>query len=249
MRRKRRLAKEKHNRGKEECRVEHAQKFPKNAAQESSEKTITDIHRQLSEETDDIVEDMTYKMPPHGHKDESDSEEEVLVKRIKKIERASKPRPKQIQMRSKKCARQKLKKRGRLSRKIQKVLQSVDNSQFYNMINKRNPRNSKQILPFVFKILDSFDPYSVALHISSDKKIEIRPMDLHLTLAHPIGGRKDVEPCSISSSSSYALGIGTKYLVYYPELIMASEEQVARNPPGSSKARFQTAFGHTNVEN
>ncbi|KAJ8435783.1 hypothetical protein Cgig2_019202 [Carnegiea gigantea] len=39
---------------------------PKNTAQESSEKTITDIYQQLSEETCDIVEDATYKMPPLG---------------------------------------------------------------------------------------------------------------------------------------------------------------------------------------
>jgi len=39
-------------------------------------------------------------------------------------------------------------------------------------------------------LVDSFNPYSVALHIVADKKIEISPMDLHLTLALPIGGRK-----------------------------------------------------------
>ncbi|KAJ8420836.1 hypothetical protein Cgig2_027299 [Carnegiea gigantea] len=51
-----------------------------------------------NKETDDTIEDITYKMPPHWHKDESDSEGEVLVKRIKKIKQASKPRSKQIQM-------------------------------------------------------------------------------------------------------------------------------------------------------
>ncbi|KAJ8429059.1 hypothetical protein Cgig2_025048 [Carnegiea gigantea] len=44
-------------------------------------------------------------MSAHGHDDESDSNDEVLVKRIKKIKEASKSRLKQIQMRSKKCAR------------------------------------------------------------------------------------------------------------------------------------------------
>ena len=44
-------------------------------------------------------------MSPHGHDDESDSEDEVLVKRITKIKQASKRKSKQIQMRSKKCAR------------------------------------------------------------------------------------------------------------------------------------------------
>jgi len=99
-----------------------ALKVPKNTAQESSEITITNIRRQLSEETDDTVEDTTYKIPPHGHEDESDSEDEVLVKRIKKIKKASKYRSKQIQMSSKQCARAQLRKRGRLSRKVQKVL-------------------------------------------------------------------------------------------------------------------------------
>ena len=39
----------------------------KNTAQESSKNTITDSHQQPSEETDDTVEDTTYKMPLPGH--------------------------------------------------------------------------------------------------------------------------------------------------------------------------------------
>ena len=39
-------------------------------------------------------------------------------------------------------------------------------------------------------LIDSFDPYSVTLYISPDKKIKITPMDVHLTLALPIGERK-----------------------------------------------------------
>jgi len=39
-------------------------------------------------------------------------------------------------------------------------------------------------------LVDSFDPYSVTLFISPNKKIEIIPMDVHITLALPIGGRK-----------------------------------------------------------
>ncbi|KAJ8429061.1 hypothetical protein Cgig2_025050 [Carnegiea gigantea] len=35
-----------------------------------------------------------------------------------------------------------------------------------------------------------FDPYLVTLYMFADKKIEITPMDVHLTLALPIGGRK-----------------------------------------------------------
>ncbi|KAJ8431951.1 hypothetical protein Cgig2_000010 [Carnegiea gigantea] len=39
-------------------------------------------------------------------------------------------------------------------------------------------------------LVDRFDPYSITLYISPDKRIEITPMDVHLTLALPIGGRK-----------------------------------------------------------
>ncbi|KAJ8429191.1 hypothetical protein Cgig2_028764 [Carnegiea gigantea] len=96
----------------------------KNTAQESSEKTITDSHQQPSEETDDTVEETTYKMPPHGHIDESDSNDEVLVKIIKKIKEGTKSRPKKIH-----------------------------------------------------------------LDISLDKRIEITPMDVHITLELSIGGK------------------------------------------------------------
>jgi len=39
-------------------------------------------------------------------------------------------------------------------------------------------------------LVDRFDSYSVTLYISPDKRIEIIPMDVHITLALPIGGRK-----------------------------------------------------------
>ncbi|KAJ8426967.1 hypothetical protein Cgig2_015220 [Carnegiea gigantea] len=39
-------------------------------------------------------------------------------------------------------------------------------------------------------LVDRFDPYSVTLYISLDKRIEITPMDVHLTLALLISGRK-----------------------------------------------------------
>ncbi|KAJ8430115.1 hypothetical protein Cgig2_007088 [Carnegiea gigantea] len=122
---------------------------PKNTAQESSKKTITDIHQQSSQETDDTVEDTTYKMPPPGHVDESESDDEVLVKRIKNIKQGIKSRPKKIQLR---------------------VIE----------------------LPWDLCkwLVDSFDPYSVTLYISLDKRIEITPMDVHITLALPIGGWK-----------------------------------------------------------
>jgi len=39
-------------------------------------------------------------------------------------------------------------------------------------------------------LVDSFDPYSITLYISVHKKIEITPMDVYLTLALLIDGRK-----------------------------------------------------------
>ncbi|KAJ8427896.1 hypothetical protein Cgig2_008514 [Carnegiea gigantea] len=39
-------------------------------------------------------------------------------------------------------------------------------------------------------LVDNFDPYSMTLYITNEKKIEITPMNVHLTLALPIGGRK-----------------------------------------------------------
>ena len=36
----------------------------------------------------------------------------------------------------------------------------------------------------------NFDPYSVTLQITTEKKIQITPMDIHLTLALLISGRK-----------------------------------------------------------
>jgi len=38
-------------------------------------------------------------------------------------------------------------------------------------------------------LVDKFNLYSLTLYISSDKKIEITPMDMLLTLALPIGRR------------------------------------------------------------
>ena len=73
----------------------------KNTAQESSEKTITDSHQQPSEETDDTVEDTTYKMPPPSHVDELDSDDKILVKRIKKIKEGTKSKLKKMELRVK----------------------------------------------------------------------------------------------------------------------------------------------------
>ncbi|KAJ8427678.1 hypothetical protein Cgig2_027985 [Carnegiea gigantea] len=39
-------------------------------------------------------------------------------------------------------------------------------------------------------LVDRFDPYPVTLYISQEKRIEITPMDVHITLALPISGKK-----------------------------------------------------------
>ena len=38
--------------------------------------------------------------------------------------------------------------------------------------------------------MENFDAYSMTPYITSEKKIKVIPMDVHLTLAFPIGGRK-----------------------------------------------------------
>ncbi|KAJ8445956.1 hypothetical protein Cgig2_003832 [Carnegiea gigantea] len=146
---------------------------PKNTAQESSEKTITDIYQQPSKETDDTVEDTTYKMPPPRHDDESESDDEVLVKRMKKIKRGTKSRPKKMQVRSKKCVKAQPEKKV----DVQKTPKPPVKSGQLSVI-KRKKRTK---IP---------EEEGVTLYISPNKRIEITPMDVHLTLAVLIDGRK-----------------------------------------------------------
>ena len=97
----------------------------KNIAQESSEKTITDSHQQPSEETDDMVEDTTYKMPPPDHVDESYSNDEVLVKRIKKIKEGTKSKPKKMELRVKKSAKSQPKKKENVKKSSKPPIKSA----------------------------------------------------------------------------------------------------------------------------
>ncbi|KAJ8435804.1 hypothetical protein Cgig2_024787 [Carnegiea gigantea] len=197
---------------------------PKNTAQESSEKTITDSHQQPSEETDDTVEDTTYKIPLPGHVDELDSDEKVLMERIKTIKEGTKSRPKKMQLRAKKCVNSKPEKKKDVQKspkppvkmpkpakedtKHKKIFQSrMSPSGFVGMIANFNEAQTKAIQDMGFGgflhlqvaelpgdlckwLVDRFDPYSVILYISLDKRIEITPMDVHITLALPISGRK-----------------------------------------------------------
>ncbi|KAJ8424544.1 hypothetical protein Cgig2_010844 [Carnegiea gigantea] len=219
-------------------------------------------HQQPSEETDDTVEDTTYKMPSPGHVDESDSNDEVLMKKIKKIKEGTKSKPKKMQMRAKKSVKSQpekkedvkkspkppiksaqlsvtkhkkehksLKKKQHVQKSaavpvegpksIQSVLKPAEGdikhkkifqsrlspSRFVGMIAHFNEAQTKAIQDIGFGgflhlqvtelpgnlckwLVDRFDPYSVTLYISPDKRIEITPMDVHITLALSIGGKK-----------------------------------------------------------
>ncbi|KAJ8426316.1 hypothetical protein Cgig2_011987 [Carnegiea gigantea] len=148
-------------------------------------------------------------MSPHGHDDESDSEDEVLVKRIKKIKQASKPKSKQIQMRSKKCARAQAEKERQAIQKNPKspIKHGQLSVLFVAMIENFNEAKRQATCDIGFGgflqlqvtkllgdlckwLVDHFDRYSVMLYISADKKIKIPPIDVHLTLALLINGRK-----------------------------------------------------------
>ena len=70
----RKLAIWNNERRKEEFTVENPPMFPTNTTQESSKKkTITDIHQQPLEETDDTIEDITYKLRPSGQEEDKTS--------------------------------------------------------------------------------------------------------------------------------------------------------------------------------
>ena len=61
-----------------------------NIFKESLKKTIIEIHQQSSEETYDTIEDSTYKKPIPRHEDETEFEDELLMKRFKKIKQVLK---------------------------------------------------------------------------------------------------------------------------------------------------------------
>ena len=71
------LGRRKPQQGARRMQTRGSPRVPKNTSKESSEKTITNIHRQVLEETNGTVLDTAYKMPPHGHEDETDSEDGV----------------------------------------------------------------------------------------------------------------------------------------------------------------------------
>ncbi|KAJ8425259.1 hypothetical protein Cgig2_033491 [Carnegiea gigantea] len=181
--------------------------IPKNTAQESSEKTITDIHQQPSEETDDTMEDTTYKRPSLGHNDESESDHEVLGQPEKKedVRKSLKPplsvikhEKEQKSLKKKKDVQksaivpvegpksmQYVPKPAEEDTKSKKIFQTrMSPSEFVGMINNFNDAQRKAIQDM------GFDPYSITFYISPDKRIEITPMDVHLTSALSIGGRK-----------------------------------------------------------
>ncbi|KAJ8444081.1 hypothetical protein Cgig2_025082 [Carnegiea gigantea] len=188
---------------------------PKNTAQESSEKTITDSHQQPYEETDDTVEDTT----PLGH-----VVNQTLMMKIKKIKEGTKSRPEKMQLRAKRCKEDvqkspkppvksaqlsviKHKEEHKFLKKKQHVQKSatvpVEGPKSVQLVPKpaggtQSTRRSfnqechhRELPGDLYKWLgDRFDPYSVTLYISLDKSVEITSIDVHLTLALPIGGRK-----------------------------------------------------------
>ncbi|KAJ8442154.1 hypothetical protein Cgig2_015495 [Carnegiea gigantea] len=166
-------------------------------------------------------------MPPPGHVDESDADDEVLVKRIKKIKEGTKSRPKKLQLRPKKYVTSQPEKKEDVKKspkppvktaqlsvakhkkehKSLKKKQHVQKSATVPVEAPKSVQSTKAIQDIGFGgflhlqvtelpgdlckwLVDRFDPYSVTLYISPDKRIEITPMDVHITLALPIGGRK-----------------------------------------------------------
>ncbi|KAJ8442693.1 hypothetical protein Cgig2_001786 [Carnegiea gigantea] len=129
-------------------------------------------------------------MPPHGRDDEFDSDDEVLVKRIKKIKQAQKSRPKQIQSPKSPV------KRGQLSVLQYDQQQKFPKQHANTTIRVLDPK-SVQSVPKPERETQNpkrfFRPkyqLQVILYISADKKIENTPMDVHLTYALPIGAMK-----------------------------------------------------------
>ncbi|KAJ8428128.1 LOW QUALITY PROTEIN: hypothetical protein Cgig2_011492 [Carnegiea gigantea] len=175
---------------------------PKNTAQESSEKTITDIHQQPSEETDgtvtplikcfplDKMMNLSLMMKTEIPKEEEDVQKSatVPVEGPKSMQSVLKP--------------------AEGDTKHKKIFQSrMSPSGFVGMIDNFNEGKRKAIQDMGFRgflhlqvtelpgdlckwLVDIFDPYSVTLYISPEKRIGITPMDVYLTLTLPIGGRK-----------------------------------------------------------
>ncbi|KAJ8447534.1 hypothetical protein Cgig2_031147 [Carnegiea gigantea] len=158
-------------------------------------------------------------MPPPGHDNECDYDDEVLVKRIKKIKQASKSKPKQKQMRSKKCARAQAYKERQPIQKSPKT--PAKHGQLSILQHQQQHKSPKQHASTTIRVQDPKSVQSVPkpgeadtkpikifqtrmsplgfvaviekfiiLYISPDKKIETTPMDMHVTLTPPIGGRK-----------------------------------------------------------
>ncbi|KAJ8431773.1 hypothetical protein Cgig2_009371 [Carnegiea gigantea] len=69
-------------------------------------------------------------MPPPGHDDESESDDEVLVKRMKKIKQGTKSRPKKMQLRSKKCVKAKPEKQEDVQKSPKPPIKSEQLSKF-----------------------------------------------------------------------------------------------------------------------
>ncbi|KAJ8448067.1 hypothetical protein Cgig2_028943 [Carnegiea gigantea] len=141
------LGKRKTQHGARRMQPRGSPRMPKNIPEESSKKTVTNIHRQISEETNDTVADSTYKMPPHRHEDEIESEDEFNEAQKQAIQDMSFGRFLELQV----------------------IELPGDLCKWF---------------------AGNFDPYSVTLYITTEKKMQITPIDIHLTLALLTSGRK-----------------------------------------------------------
>ncbi|KAJ8429647.1 hypothetical protein Cgig2_009293 [Carnegiea gigantea] len=140
-----------------------------------------DIHRQISEEIYNLVEDTTYKMPPYGHGDETEFKDKGLMKRIKKTKQASKPRLHVGVPDPSLC------KNVQIDTKCKKIFQTkMSPLGFVAMTNKFNEAQKRAILDVVIELprdlykwlVNNFDTYSVTLYITTEKKIEITQIDV-----------------------------------------------------------------------
>ncbi|KAJ8436172.1 hypothetical protein Cgig2_002743 [Carnegiea gigantea] len=143
-------------------------------------------------------------MPPPGHVDESNSDDEVFVKRIKKIKEGTKSRPKKMQLRAKKCVKSQLEKKEDVKKSPKPPVKSAQLSVTKHKKEHKSLKKKQHVQKVLLYLLtapklsgdlckwlvDRFDLCSVTLYISPDKRIEITPMDVHITLALPIGGSK-----------------------------------------------------------
>ncbi|KAJ8422055.1 hypothetical protein Cgig2_024515 [Carnegiea gigantea] len=145
-------------------------------------------------------------MPPPGHGDESESDDELRSKKCVKaqpkkkedVQKSPKPPVKSRHLSKSLKKKEHVQKSAAVPIEGPKSVQSVPKPAEGDTKHKEIFQSRMSPSGFVTELLgdlrkwlvDRFDPYSVTLYVSPDKRIEITPMDVHITLALPIGGRK-----------------------------------------------------------